>query len=293
MRNKSVTDHEIAAIAVRQGGVVAARQLAELGLDRFAVGRRVAAGRLHPLHRGVFAVGHDRIGAWGRYWAAVLACGEGAALSHRPAGAAWRVLPVGSGAIDVSVPYGGRKRHEGIRVHRRRSFTAADVTERDGLPITTPERTLLDLAATQPRRTVEQALIRAEALRIVDHTTLTALATSHQPGAPLLRAVLAEPRSETESPLEELVLAFFDQHGLPRPMTQQWIGRHRVDFLWPDAKVIVEADSHGYHRRRFEADRERDAELAALGYLTVRVTKRSLTKTTAHRLHKVLSGRLQ
>lgn len=294
MRDKSAIDNRAAEIATRQGGVVSARQLAALGWDRRAVSRRVTAGRLRPMHRGVYAVGHDHVGMSGRYWAAVLACGDGAVLSHRPAGAAWKVLPVGSGRIDVSVPGDGQRREQdGIRVHRRAAFTPADVTMRHGLPITTIERTLLDLAATQPRRTVEQALIKAEAQRIVDHTTLTALATSRRPGAPLLRAVLDEPQTETESPLEDLFLELCDKHHLPRPLAQQWIGRHRADFLWPRQKVIVEVDSHGYHRRRFETDRERDAELAALGYLTVRVTKRSLTKTTADRLHKVLSGRLQ
>jgi hypothetical protein len=166
----------------------------------------------------------------------------------------------------VSVPgNGGRKRVEGIRIHRRRSFTAADVTTRDGLPITTVERTLLDLAATQPRRTVEQALISAEAQRLVDPTTRTALAASHRPGAPLLRAVLDGPRQETESPLEELFLELCENHHLPTPLTQVQLGRYRADFLWPQQKVIVEVDSHGYHRRRFEQDRERDAELAARG----------------------------
>lgn len=293
MRDKLVDDH-IARLATAQGGVVSARQLAALGLDRRAVSRRVAGGRLRPLHRGVFAVGHDHIGAWGQYWAAVLACGDDAVLSHRPAGAAWRLLPVGSGAIDVSVRSpGGRAKRAGLRVHRRPDLWPDHVTTRGGLPITTVERTLLDLAATQPRRTVEQALIQAEAQRLVDHITLTALATSHQPGAPLLRAVLATPTAETESPLEEEFLQLCDEHHLPRPLTQHPIGRHRADFLWPREKVIVEVDSHGYHRRRFEEDRERDTELAALGYLTVRVTKRTLTPTTAARLHKVLSARLQ
>ena len=142
MRGKRDTDHEIAAIAGRQHGVIARRQLAELGLSKAAIDRRIAAGRLHRLHRGVFAVGHTVLKIEGRWMAATLA--TDGALSHTSAAAAWDLRPVGAGAIHVTV-HGSRSQRAGVRVHRTRSLEA---TKHRGIPTTTPLRTIIDLATT-------------------------------------------------------------------------------------------------------------------------------------------------
>ena len=121
MRPKVDKDLQLAALASAQHGVVARWQLLRLGLSGEAVKRRSAARRLHPLHRGVFAVGHTALKAEGRWMAAVLALGGDAVLSHETAAGAWDLRRLGSGAIHVTVPStAGRKRRRGIRLHRSR-----------------------------------------------------------------------------------------------------------------------------------------------------------------------------
>src|SRR6187399_723879 len=167
MRHQSANpDREIATIAARQYGVVSVSQLRAAGLDGSAVKRRALAGRLHPIHRGVYAVGHSRLSAEGRWMAAVLACGERAVVSHRSAAAAWRLLPDQSVAsVDISIPSNaGRKVRDGIRVHRRPSLGPKDVTRRRGIPITTPTRTIADLGQVVPRADVRRARRQAAVL---------------------------------------------------------------------------------------------------------------------------------
>jgi predicted transcriptional regulator of viral defense system len=146
MRRQLVTDHAIAAVADRQGGVIARLQLLRLGLSGPAIDRRVRAGRLHVVYRGVYAVGRRHIGAAGRRWAAVLACGDRTVLSHLSAADAWGMVRSDAQTMHVTVSLGGRARRPGIRLHRTRWLPPDEVTRLDGLPITTPARTLLDLA---------------------------------------------------------------------------------------------------------------------------------------------------
>src|SRR4051812_35532846 len=131
-------DRRVAALAARQYGVVSRRQLRELDLSDRSITQRIAAGRLQPVHRGVFAVGHVVLVARGHWMAAVLACGENAVLSHAAAGALWGLRRSAATMIDVTVPgSGGRRRKAGIRIHRARSARA---TMHEGIPVTTPER---------------------------------------------------------------------------------------------------------------------------------------------------------
>src|SRR4051794_32206741 len=161
----------LAEIAARQHGVVSIRQLAALGLDREAVRRRVADGRLHPLHRGVYAVGHTRLTREGRWMAAVLRCGPGAALSHRSAAALWRIRPTAAALIDVTVPRNrGHKPRRGIVVHRPRRPPV--VTVRYAIAVTTPTQTLIDLSSVLPRSALERALEAAESARLLDLRSL-------------------------------------------------------------------------------------------------------------------------
>jgi predicted transcriptional regulator of viral defense system len=140
-------DVALAELAERQSGVVSLAQLRALGLGPRAVQQRASAGRLRRLHRGVYAVGHGVLRREGRRLAAVLACRDGAVLSHRSAAAHWGLLETQAALIDVTAPR-GRHGGQGIRLHRSRSLDARDTTKHEGIPITKVPRTLLDLAAT-------------------------------------------------------------------------------------------------------------------------------------------------
>ncbi len=185
MEPLSATDREIATIAGRQYGVVARSQLLALGLSAESIKHRVRAGRLHRLHRGVYAVGHTVLKVEGRWMAATLA--TAGVLSHASAAAAWDLRPLTSGAIHLTVAGdGGRKRRAGLRVHRSRTLGPHDTTTHRGIPITTPARTIIDLASTLSGRPLEQTLDRAEHQRLLDFSELR-----HRPIPPSLQAVLS------------------------------------------------------------------------------------------------------
>ena len=294
MRRQVVVDREIAAIAERQGGVIARVQLIELRLGAAAIDRRVRAGRLHLLHRGVYAVGHRVVGVIGRRWAAVLACGDGAVLSHLSAADAWDIRSSAAGTIHVTVGPGGRRKRSGIRVHRNGPLPGDEVTERDGLPITTPARTLLDLPAGGIRgRSLENALDRAQRLRLLDFADLHRLLARYprRPGTPSLKAVLARYRpGDTRSELEALVAELCDAHGLPRPQENCVIEGKVRDFHWPRARLVVEADSYAWHRSpsALSDDRERDVTLTLAGYRTLRFTWAQVTRRRRYVANAIL-----
>ena len=276
MREEPDTWHVVAALAKAQGGVVSTAQLRAAGVSTSAIGRRAQAGQLHRLHRGVYAVGHTDLGAVGRRHAAVLACGG--VISHRTAADAWDLLAYASGAVDVSVPVaGGRKRRTLVRIHRVPDI-GEHTTTLGALPITTPERTLLDIAAIVRPRQLERAVAQAEHLRIVDHAKLDALTASQRRGVKKLRAALSAPATTTRSELEERFLALCERHGIERPRVNERLGPYEVDFLWPKQHLIVETDGHQHHgtRAAFEQDRTRDAHLTAAGYRVVRFTYRQV-----------------
>jgi very-short-patch-repair endonuclease len=277
-------DAEIAALAVRQHGVVTTRQLAALGLPQRAVAHRAAAGRLHRVHRGVYAVGHPILTANGRRMAAVLACGPGAALSHASAAALWEIRPTSATRIDVTVrSAAGRAKRPGLRVHRTSALREDEVTEHQAIRVTTPARTLLDLASSLPRRALERALDQAALMELFDLRALQAAVDRHrgEPGSAALQDALREHEvgtTLTKSELEERMLALCHHHGLPRPNVNAWVENLEVDFLFAAERLVVEADSYRYHRSRraFERDRERDAILARAGYRTLRFTDRQM-----------------
>jgi very-short-patch-repair endonuclease len=289
MRLESVVrqvDREIARLAARQHGVVATKQLAELGLPQRAVSHRAAAGRLHRIHRGVYAVGHPVLPRYARWMAAVLAAGPGAALSHASAAALWEIRPSEATRIDVSVPTAaGRAKRPGLRVHRAGARHSDETTHHHAIPVTTPARTLLDLAASLPRRALERALDQAEILELFDLRALRTTIDAHrgERGAGALQAALEEHiagTTLTKSELEERMLALCRTHGLEQPMVNEEVAGLEVDFLFAAQRLVVEADSWQFHRTRaaFERDRQRDAILARAGYRTLRVTDRQLKR---------------
>jgi hypothetical protein len=214
--------------------------------------------------------------------AAVLACGPGAALSHASAAALWEIRRSAATLIDVTVPRTGRAQ-PGLRLHRPRSLPPAEVTTRDGIPVTTPARTILDLAAVLNDEQLERALDQTELQRLTDYPALDALARAHpgHKGAKRLTTTLSTYEAGatlTKSDLEKLFLAICETYGLPRPLVNHRTDHHEVDFLFPRQRLIVEADSWKYHRTRlrFERDRRRDATHARAGFRTLRFTDRQL-----------------
>jgi very-short-patch-repair endonuclease len=283
MRHQPVPDRQIAEIAGRQGGVIEHAQLRACGLSASGIHRRVRAGRLHPLFRGVYAVGHRAVGPVGRRWAAVLACGDGAVLSHVAAGAAWGMRPTSSGVFDITVARGGRARRRGLRIHTATLLPDDEITRLDGLPITTPARTLLDLAAA-PVRNLDTLLDRAEQQRLISFDQLHALLERYpgRPGTRSLKAQLARYRGpvDVRSELERLVYQVCDAHGLPRPQVNCVIEGKVRDLYWPACRLVVEADSYAWHRSpaALNADRERDVELTLAGYCVLRFTWEQVTQ---------------
>ena len=277
--------------------MIGTEQLRALGLDDSAIRRRVKAGWLHPWHRGVFAVGHTRIGALGRRMAAALACGPGAVISHQTAADEWGLVASASPRIHVSVPTRGGRGHEGILIHRRPHLPAVSKTHRGPLPITTREQTLLDIAQkTKPNR-LRKAIDQADHRRLLDHTTLTSLATSRQPGAKRLRQALQAPPTPTRSEFEDAFLDLCDTHGIPRPpLINHPIGPYVADFLWPDANLVVETDGFDDHGTRdaFKTDRRRDVHLfTTYGLVTLRFTYEDVTIDAAETAAKVSAARLR
>ena len=246
-------------------------QLWEIGLDDSAIRRRVRAGRLHRIHLGVYAVGHTVLNRNGRYLAAVLAAGGGAVLSHRSAAILWGIHRSDAAKIDVTVPRAcGFRSTRTIAVHRPRLPPKA--MTHTGIRVTTPGRTLQDLATAVPRRMLEKAAEMAEALRL--HVELD----PDHPGAARLANVLERHDLEhtTRSPLEDDFLELCDRYDIPRPLVNVYIEGFEVDFVWPEARLIVETDSRTWHDTAdaFERDRVRDALLTATGWRVVRFTRR-------------------
>jgi very-short-patch-repair endonuclease len=263
-------------LAERQYGVVARAQLRALGLSNSAIRERVRQGRLQRLHRGVYAVGHRALRPEGRMLAAVLACGPGAVLSHRSAAALWGLRPSDRVRVDVTTAAHGGTGQSGIDLHRVRSLDPADVTEHRGIPVTTVARTFVDLAGVVEKPALQRALNQAEILHLYDHAAFieTLDRSNGRRGAQALRAGLASPPAFTRSELEAQFLTLCRQHSLPQPLLNAAVCGYEVDFLWRQARLIVETDGYAYHRTRqaFEGDRRRDAELKRAGYEVLRVT---------------------
>jgi very-short-patch-repair endonuclease len=257
MRNQNATggpDAAVAAIAAQQHGVVAVRQLQSAGLKKTAIARRLKAKRLHPIFRGVYAVGHAGLSNEGRWMAAVLACGDGAVLSHRSAAELWGMLKPVGGPVHVTVPRaGGRKQRRGLKLHRSPSLTPGATTRRLGIRVTTPERTIADLRRSVTPAVLRRAIRQAEYDRrpIGDHGRQT---------------------NRTRSDLERRFLRLCRRYRLPEPEVNVKLGRFTVDFLWRQEGFVVETDSYRTHggQQAFVEDRERDNELAARGLEVLR-----------------------
>jgi len=285
----------IADLAGRQHGVVAHWQLLELGLSPAAIQRLIRGGRLHRLHRAVYAVGHRAVSREGRLVAAILACGPGAVLSHKAAAERWGMMPPSPGPIDVTVRRSVRG-HAGISIHRARALDRRDWMIRDGLRLTSVPRTLLDLAEVLPERQLRRAAQEAARTRRFSAPALRELLDrspgrrGHRQLRALLRDAVIEPRSRSD--LEDRFHQLVKEAGLGRPEANPKLLGYKIDALWREQKIVVELDGFQDHgtRERFESDRARDVRLQLAGFTVLRFTDRMLEREPARVKRNVLAA---
>jgi very-short-patch-repair endonuclease len=303
VRRERSVDRAIAELAERQHGVVCVADLRELGVGSAAIQHRIRRRLLHPVHRGVYAVGHPVLTTEGRWHAAVLAAGPGAVLSHR-AGAEHRRIVDRRGGMTIDVTVNGRPgKRPGIRIHEAAGLTEADWTYLDGIPVTTVARTLIDLAASE-QWSLESAMGAAERRGVLDLAALdAALARARgRRGVARVRALRAQFRLTTEfvrSELERRLLSLCRRRDLPTPRANLWISvpgdGFEVDFCWPEERLIVETDSAWHDdtlaRKR---DERRDRLLTAAGWHVLRLRWHDIVGSpaqTADRIRSLLGGR--
>jgi very-short-patch-repair endonuclease len=270
----------VAGLATRQKGPITHRQLLAAGLRHSAIGRRAEAGALHRVFHGVYLVGHEALAPLARESAALLAVGDGAILSHESAALAWGILDDYSADVHVTVVARKLRSRAGLRIHR--ASTRPPTRRRHGLLVTSPAQTLLDLAAADSPH-LEHAFIEAHGRRLVSAPELaTAIEQAgSRRGVRALRALIAANQTGfTKSKAEKKLRALLRAAGLPEPRTNVTLLGHMVDCLWPEQRLVVEFDGHGFHghRRAFETDRRRDATLVANGYRVMRITWLQLTQ---------------
>lgn len=293
LMDSAAVEAAIRQLAERQWGNVTGEQLRRIGLDRNATHRRRWLVRVHT---GVYSVGRAPTTWFERASAAVLACSEGAVLSHLSALALWGWAPRYPDRLDVTVT--GSRRPRNVRVHRSRTLLPRDTRTHRNIRVTSPARTMLDsaplLTKKQLDRAVNQAL-RSKQLRRRDLADVVAR-FPRRPGARALKRFIDVEGGPTRSAWEDEFPAFCAEHGLPKPVINTFVAGHEVDALFPDERVIVELDSWEFHSDRgaFESDRDRDADTLAAGHVTVRITWGRMKRQPAReadRLTAILQSR--
>jgi hypothetical protein len=280
---------KIARIADRQFGHVTRQQLLDLGVPSATITHWVRNRRHIQVHAGVYAVGHQQHTAIARAMAAVLACGDQAALSHDSAAALWgiRTWPA---APEVTAPH--QRRRPGIRTHRTQTLTHNQIRRVNNIRATSPSRTILDIL---PRLTDRQLVRAVNDLRLAKHLRATELGRLLA-ASPRTRRLIDPQQNPTRSPAEDAFLEFCHTYRLPTPKVNITLFGRERDAVFEAEKVIIEIDGYTFHSDHdsFESDRERDTDAADHGYLTVRLTTTRLTQHPAHeaaRLRRILEHR--
>jgi hypothetical protein len=277
---KSPPPSALAELANRQHGAIAHRQLRALGYSEPAIQRLARAHLLHRLYRGVYAFGHAQLTRSGHWMAAVLACGDGAVLSHRDAAAAHGLRQNHRRDIDVTA---ARSRHAqaGITLHRVRTLSPGDKTVLDRVPVTTVERSLLDYAEVVSERQFNYAFDEADRRLLIDMHAMNALLarSNGRRGVKPLRARLGgvyAPIPFTRSDFERDFLELLRELGIPAPAMNVWVAGHEVDLVWWDRKLVIELDSRAYHEARAarEHDLVRNADLVLAGFRVLPISDR-------------------
>lgn len=264
-------------LAREQHGVVTRRQLLELGFTAQSIQHRLSKGRLHRVSPGVYSVGRPELNRHGRWMAAVLGSGSGAALSYGSAAALWGIGRERRDAVEVSIPVASARRRRGVLIHRRPNLRPSDVVRKERIPVTSVIRTLIDLASRFDRAGVERAINEADRLDLVGPEALADALEGYRGvrGVASMAEILDRRIFRlTDSELERRFLPLIDAVGLSRPLTRQQVNGFRVDFYWPDLGLVVETDGLRYHRTASQQgrDRLRDQTHTAVGMTALRFT---------------------
>ncbi len=275
-------DHVVAWVAAQQLGLITRPQLQAAGVARGAIASRLSRNTLFRVHRGVFLVGHPTPAPGAMELAALLACGDGAVVSHRSAAALWGLAAPPVNLVEITVAARSCKTHDRVRVHRAERLDPHDRRLCNGILATSPARTLIDFASDADPEEVERAIAEAHALGLVTEREILAAIERgpNRPGVALIRAVLNSeggPRM-TRSKAERILLALTRSARLPAPVANTVAAGVSVDFLWPEHRVVVEVDGYQFHGHRaaFERDHRKDLVLDAAGYHVIRITWRQL-----------------
>jgi hypothetical protein len=293
--SQAPADKQIGRLASRQQSNVHYDQLRAIGLSKADIAYRVRVGRLYPVHYRVYSVGKRPVTALEKASAAVLACGTGAALSHSSAMTLWGFYKYWETPFHVVVP--GDRRPKGIKVHRSATLTWRDTKTHRGIRVTSPARTIFDMAPRMKRKTLIRVVNDALRGPLPEDTLAEIVARlPNAKAAKLLRPFVENDSGLSYSDLEDDFQNFCQEFGLPRPLTNVRIAGCLRDAWFPQERVIVELDGWEFHRSRgsFESDRERDAEALLAGIVTVRITHERMKHARANeaaRLDKILQSR--
>jgi hypothetical protein len=292
-RHRGDSSHSVPQLASKQQGNVTRQQLLECGLDDNAIGHRVRLGGLHREHTGVYSVGRPAVTPLERAGAAVLACGQGGALSHGSAMTLWGFWRRWDERFEVTVP--GDRRRPGIAVHRSSTLAWRDLTTHVGIRVTSPARTVFDVAPRLDDKALKRTLNNALHTQWLTEEPLAELVTrcAHLPAGRRIAPLIGLPGTPTRSGWEDDFPAFCENHGLPTPVMGARVHGYIVDALFPAERLIVELDSWEFHRDAiaFQTDRERDADTLAYGFNTVRITYKRIhqaPRKEATRLRAIL-----
>ena len=297
-RSRREVERRIEAVGRRQHGVIGYDQLLEAGLGAGGIRSWTVRRRLIRVHLAVYKLGPSPLTNRGELMAAALACGPSSLISHRSAAALWGLARWPSGPPQVLLPSRSSRRHPRRAIHRTRSLPTADRARRDGIPVTSVPRTLVDLAGVVDgdalRRAVEEA-DRLGLLRLAELTDACARANGRS-GVGELRAILGDytAPADTLSPLEDRFLDFCREHGIPMPETNVTLAGWKVDAHWPGARLVVELDSWEYHaaRGQFDRDRRKGLALQDAGYFFISLTAPQLEGNQADPTAAALRRRL-
>ncbi|MDQ6606936.1 MAG: DUF559 domain-containing protein [Actinomycetota bacterium] len=285
-------DEALARLAAGQEGVFTIEQIADCGLTASAAWSRTQSGRLHLVHRRVYSLSPPSLlSREGRWLAAVLACGDGAVLSHRSAAALHGLRATERSGIDVTVPRRTSRSHQDIDIHRSTTLSARDVTIVRNIPCTTIARTTLDVAEVIRSGQLERMFEQAEQEEVLNFRALQDQIERNPTrlGAARVQALMDEYQAgmgATWSELEADFRAMLKPTGVPMPQVNQFIvlddgeDAIRADFYWPAQRVVVETDGYKFHRARgaFERNRRNDQRLTVAGFRVVRMTHRQIKR---------------
>jgi hypothetical protein len=268
-------------------------QLVALGLSDQAIARREWLCRVH---QGVHSVGGPPRTGLEHAAAALLAGGAGAGLCHDSAMCLHRMWTRWELPIHVAVP--GDRRRNGIKIHRLHNLTEPDLVKRHGLKVTSPARTLLDMATRMTEKALARRVNEARRAGIVTLEDIADVVNRcpYHPGAKRLTPLLQLEGGPTRSEWEDAFPAFCSKYGLPVPVMSTRVAGYEADALWPQQRIVIELDSWEFHkdREQFESDRDRDVDRLVAGHVTVRVTWERIEHRSARearRLHELVRQR--